>query len=632
MVFANIFFKSAPFATVVNAGLSIVLALVMSTIAFADNHDAPQLPNMPEISLPELTVPMLNPLPEITGGGQNGSGLCWEEFENSDTITGMWSLCSEVLNTKKLKEGAPHLSLENMMDASADGAAAKSLVPVTPNPENLETTPNKEQPLDERSIYAKVALTAKSNGADPFFQCLTYDRTVWSQKLGIPKADLNAFLDRKDKAFPPKDPAIAATFEKMTKNDTNGVKFPFRDSFQCPNLTNGHALESEKVCHIYTGQKTALVQTLDNGGTYCLFEAGSSGVAVLPNVVCQRFGQNELGLDLSKTSIFVRWYGPSHEAVCFFLKLQDIEDGSINFDGAIANAPSTVTPDLNSCAWFIALMKNADYWREQAGDLLDEVAMEQYVMREWRAISLSARQGADYVRKSGAGSNQSSWVKKATELEQRVGEYVAKTKSKVREAEILLDKASAEDLASMEHLKKWCKIYEMSPQTAFEAELVNIGFNFSSPDDTPPANSDHGDEEYEDGEYIEQSNMYLDLETYTPSDIQRFLQRWLSSQFHNDPVIVGAGNGLGRDMMVLAQLRPDLALRFLNKLSNLESDDLESVLELVKLVREEIREAETSSNEQTKRRQNHFKNTLMIIGWRNWPGRSIECRKRSRGK
>ncbi|MCP4936842.1 MAG: hypothetical protein GY927_22230 [bacterium] len=160
---------------------------------------------------------------------------------------------------------------------------------------------------------------------EAFVECLTHDRTVWAINLGLPKSELNRYLDRKDKTRAPKDRYLKYLASKVKRNDFNTIKFPFRKSYPCPRLSNGHSLKGRKVCEIWTGLKSAGVKQFDNGGTYCEFQSGGSGIAAQPVVVCERYGKTKLGFNMGETSTFVRWNGNSYDAVCFYLDKLDVE-------------------------------------------------------------------------------------------------------------------------------------------------------------------------------------------------------------------------------------------------------------------------------------------------------------------
>ena len=232
-------------------------------------------------------------------------------------------------------------------------------------------------------------------------------------------------------------------------------------------------------------------------------------------------------------------------------------------------------------------MGNADYWREQADALLGEAAMARNTARGWRVISLSAREGAEYARKSGINSSERFLQGKAEELEKRAQEYEAKAKNKENQAKLLRDNADAEDAARLKHQVNWCARYQSSPETAFAPESVKIEFEL-----LPSKQQEDAIDDREAGDFTEYGVMHIDQEVYTADDINEFLERWRFSQFTNDPRIIGAGQGLGRDLMILAEFRPDLALLLLNELSKLDADNLESILELVKLIREKAQDPE----------------------------------------
>lgn len=161
--------------------------------------------------------------------------------------------------------------------------------------------------------------------AGDFTQCLTHDRTMWAANLGLPKSELNKYLDRKDKTKPPTDKYLKYLEWKVKRNDFNMIKFPFSKSYLCPGLSKGHALKGSKVCQLWTGLKTAGVIKSDNGGMYCEFEPGGGGIAAQPVVVCKQYGKTKLGFNMEETSTFVRWNGTTYDAVCFYIDRLDVE-------------------------------------------------------------------------------------------------------------------------------------------------------------------------------------------------------------------------------------------------------------------------------------------------------------------
>ncbi len=275
--------------------------------------------------------------------------------------------------------------------------------------------------------------------------------------------------------------------------------------------------------------------------------------------------------------------------------------------------------------FLVNLMGDAGYWREQAEAADAEAAMARDAARGWRAISRKAAEGSAYAGKSGLTSSEKFLGDKAAELEQRAKDYEAKAGEKEATAKALREKADAEDGNRADHEKEWCVKYRKSPRTAYTPEAVkistapgNAGVS-NSPDvlrnqiesaekaqadarfkdrvaEAEKAKADaakrasrqrEADVERDDRKYEEHDVMYLDKKLYTADDMKDYFERWSDAPDQNDPVIFGPGQGLGPDILELAQWRPDLAATLLNMLNELETGDLEGALAVVKLIRQQ---------------------------------------------
>ncbi len=241
---------------------------------------------------------------------------------------------------------------------------------------------------------------------------------------------------------------------------------------------------------------------------------------------------------------------------------------------------------LDPCAWLVALMSNAEYRRRQA-DIEDaEAAMLRDAARGWRVSSLSAQEGADYARKSGLPTSQERLEKKAGELAKRAVNHEANSALKKESAQVLREHADAEDAARSEFQNKWCASYGQLPERALDWPAIQLEFLAQGSDQQASRQTQATAHSIDEGEeYEEHDVMFLDRDVYTADDIKYYLDRWLSSQNRNDPVIVGPGEGLGRDVMILAQFRPDLALELLNGLRRLDRNDLGGILKLLEIIR-----------------------------------------------
>lgn len=253
------------------------------------------------------------------------------------------------------------------------------------------------------------------------------------------------------------------------------------------------------------------------------------------------------------------------------------------------------------------LIGDADYWRERADQADAEADMAREAARGWRNLSNQAAEGAAYAKKAGLISSQKWHENFSAMLEQRAKDYEAQADKKENEARALRGMADEEDKNRTTHQMEWCEKYKKDPHTAFSSEMPTISLTSADKaqadarfkdrvaaaekekkaEDEAAERDRTAEAERDGGEYQEPDVMFLDKKLYTAKDMEEYVERWKTSPDQNDPVILGAGRGLGRDIMMLAQWRPDLAAALLNKLSDLKTDDLDGALRVVNLIRQQ---------------------------------------------
>ena len=265
-------------------------------------------------------------------------------------------------------------------------------------------------------------------------------------------------------------------------------------------------------------------------------------------------------------------------------------------------------PDIICPERAFDLIGDADYWREKADYADAEAAMAREAARGWRNISKQAAEAAEYAKKAGLTSSQTWHENFSATLEQRAEDYEASADKKENEASALRGMADEEDKDREKQKTAWCENYKKDTSTALSSETPAISLTSAEKAQADALFQDRvaaaekekkaRDEAKEhdrkaeadpDGEYQEHDVMVLDKKLYTAKDMEEYVERWKTAPDQNDPVIQGAGHGLGRDIMMLAQWRPDLAAALLNKLSELKTDDLDGALRVVKLIRQQTR-------------------------------------------
>ncbi len=180
---------------------------------------------------------------------------------------------------------------------------------------------------DAQSPYAKYGRKPDAMIFNHLFDCDTRNEEVISSRSGIPQEVLQEYRNRKDKSLPIKDRYLAFIHAKISADRKRStIAFPFNQVFECKYMENGHSLTSRQVCGLMSnGFPGSRFKRLDNGGSYCVDSENGGGIAVLPWLVCERYAEKKLGLQIDQTATFARWNGATHEAVCFYLNSVDIE-------------------------------------------------------------------------------------------------------------------------------------------------------------------------------------------------------------------------------------------------------------------------------------------------------------------